>query len=143
MLQFHPPFSCFIPVRFEHSLCTTLLTNISSWRKKQIIWFSFDSPCIGVLSRFTNLTHVTAFSTMTALFAAMRVGGSSVSRLSSVVASSVVTVVFTTFAAPFCIADGRIRLPRRFLTLSGHFLEISRLPTGAALALRNRHVDLS
>ena len=41
----------------------------------------------------------------------------------------------TTFAAPFCIAAGRTRLPRRFLTLSGHFLEMSRLATCAALRI--------
>ena len=34
MFLFHTPFSCFILVRFEHSLCTTHLTNISSWRRK-------------------------------------------------------------------------------------------------------------
>ena len=35
MFWFHPPFSCFIPVRFEHSLCTTPPTNTTSWRKER------------------------------------------------------------------------------------------------------------
>ena len=74
-----------------------------------------------------------------------RIIRSSVSRLSRVVANVVVTVVFTTFAAPFCIAAERTRLPRRFLTLSGHFLEMSRLaaPTDTLTcryqSFRNEH----
>ena len=43
MYWFRPLFSCFIPARFEHSLCATPLTNTTSWRKKK---GSDDAPQI-------------------------------------------------------------------------------------------------
>ena len=101
----------------------------------RIKWLTFDSPCIGDLSRLANLTQVTALPTTTALSVAMRTARSSVFTLPTAEAIFVVTVVFTTFAAGLCTAAGRTRLPSRFLTLSAHFVELSRLAAIAALRI--------
>ena len=75
----------------------------------------------------------------------MRIVRSSVSRSSATEASLFVTVVFTAFVAVFffffALLLDETRLPRRFLSLSAHFLEISRL--AAIAALRTAQTDTS